>query len=139
MTNLKNTSLLLCGLLFGVAYNGLAQTTAPATTAMATSAASADFYAGKWEIAIVGTPMGDVKLLADLVRKDGKLTGELTNTADPSSPKLPITKLEESADKLVIFFDSSQAGELSIDLKKVDDDTLKGALMNFDSTAKRVK
>jgi hypothetical protein len=83
--------------------------------------------------------MGDVKLSTDLIRKDGKLTGDLVNTADAASPKLPITKVEESADKLVLYFDSSQAGELSIELKKVDDDNLKGALMSFDASAKRMK
>ncbi|MBO0947972.1 hypothetical protein [Fibrella forsythiae] len=134
---MKKTSIILAFLLLGVAYSGFSQSTSPAASTVA--ATPADFYAGKWEIGIAGTPMGDVKLLSTLVRKDGKLTGDLTNTADAAAPKLPITKIDESANKLVIYFDSTQAGELAIELKKVDDDNLKGALMNFDAVAKRVK
>lgn len=101
--------------------------------------ASKDFYAGKWEISVAGTPNGDVTLLADLVRKDGKLTGELTAKADPAM-KLPVTKVEENGDKLSIYFDSSQAGEIAIDLSKVDNDNLAGTLMNnFETKAKRIK
>lgn len=131
---MKQLSLILLLFICGLTTSSFAQTTAP-TAATATT----DFYAGKWEIAIAGTPMGDVKLLADLVRKDGKLTGDLLNTADAASGKRPITKVEESADKLVLYFDSTQAGELAINLSKVDDDNLKGALMSFDAVAKRVK
>ena len=125
---MKKVSLLLLLFVLGISLKSFSQSATPV-----------DFFAGKWEIAIVGTPMGDVKLSTDLVRKDGKLTGDLVNTADAASPKLPITKVEESADKLVLYFDSSQAGELSIELKKVDDDNLKGALMSFDASAKRMK
>ena len=110
-----------------LAFTSNAQTTRPT-----------DFFAGKWEIDVAGTPNGDVKFLTDLVRKDGRLTGKLVNPAD-SANKRPITKVVESADKVSIFFDSSQAGELSIDLDKVDNDNLKGTLYNFEAKAKRVK
>lgn len=97
--------------------------------------ASSDFYAGKWEILVTGTPRGDVTFKTDLVRKDGKLTGELKTTDDVR----PINKVEETANKLTIFFNSSQGGEISIDFDKIDDDNLKGTLMTFDAKAKRVK
>lgn len=124
---MKKVSLILLVLVLGLAYNGFAQTAGPT-----------DFFAGKWEISIVGSPRGDVKFLTDLVRKDGKLTGDLTDAAD-ATVKRHITKIEETADKLVIYFESSQAGEISVELAKVDADNLKGALMSFDATAKRVK
>ena len=103
------------------------------------NAAATDFYAGKWEIAVLGSPRGDIKFNTDLVRKDGKLTGDLVNPAEAAADKRPITKVEESAKKLVIYFMSSQGGEISIDLDKVDNDTLKGSLMNFEANAKRIK
>ncbi|GAB3712892.1 hypothetical protein GCM10027592_51730 [Spirosoma flavus] len=125
---MKKASVFFLLLLLSVAYTGFSQTTPPT-----------DFFAGKWEISVTGTPMGDVKFLTDLVRKDGKLTGELTNAAEPNAEKRKITKVEENGDKLAIFFESSQAGEISIDLTKVDNDNLKGTLYNFDATAKRGK
>ncbi len=121
--NLILVFLMLCG-----AFEGISQTNPPT-----------DFFAGKWEIMIVGTPSGDVKFLTELVRKDGKLTGQLVDPVDASKPKRPITKVEEKGDNLVIYFESEQAGELGIDLTKVDDDNLKGKVFSFEATAKRIK
>lgn len=121
---MKKVSIFLFVTFFAIALKGFSQSTAPA-----------DFYAGKWEISILGSPRGDVKFTTELVRRDGKLTGVLVNADD----KRPITKIEESAKKLVIYFESSQAGEISVDLDKVDDNNLKGSLMSFDATAKRIK
>eukprot|EP01034_Spumella_vulgaris_P007768 gene7768-9898_t len=47
--------------------------------------------AGKWEVTVVGTPNGDSKLLFDLVRADGKLTGQMSNPAEPTAGKVPVT------------------------------------------------
>ena len=101
--------------------------------------ANTDYFAGKWEISIADTPGGNVKMVTDLVRKDGKLTGVLK---DPSGtrPDSPILKVEEEKDKMVIYFESSQAGEVDIVLSKVDNDHLRGQLMNlFEATAERGK
>lgn len=125
---MKKASVFLFVIFFAIAFKGFSQSTAPP-----------DFYAGKWEISILGSARGDVKFSTNLVRKDGKLTGELTNPTDATEAKRPITKIEESAKKLVIYFESSQAGEISVDLDKVDDNNLKGSLMSFEATAKRIK
>jgi hypothetical protein len=125
---MKKVSLFLFIFLLGVCVKGFSQATPPT-----------DFFAGKWEITIVGTPEGDAKMVTDLTRKDGKLTGELK---DPTGtrPATPITKIEEEASRLTIYFDTAQAGEIPVELTKVDDDHLKGSLMNmFDATALRVK
>lgn len=123
---MKKASILLLVLCLGIVFNGFSQTAPPK-----------DFFAGKWEISLAGTPNGDVKFLTNLTRKDGKLTGELVNAADAT--KRPITKVEENGDKLAIYFESSQGGELSIDLAKADSDNLTGSLMSFDAKATRIK
>jgi hypothetical protein len=115
-------------LLLAVVFSGFSQ--APAST---------DFYAGKWEISILGSPRGDVVFLTDLVRKDGKLTGKLVDKADPASDTRNILRVEESAEKMVIYFESSQGGEMAMNLAKIDNDNLKGMVFNFDATAKRIK
>ena len=114
-------------LILGITYNGFSQPPAPT-----------DFYAGKWEISIMGSPRGDVVFLTDLVRKEGKLTGKLVDKADPANGSLKILRVEESAQKLVIYFESSQGGERLMDLAKVDKDTLKGTVSEYEATAKRV-
>ena len=126
---MKKVSLFLFVFLLGVCLNGYSQTTPPT-----------DFFAGKWEITIMGTPNGDAKMVADLTRKEGKLTGELKDPTG-TNPAMPITKIDEDAgNKITIHFDTAQAGEIGIELAKVDDDHLKGQLMSmFESTAVRVK
>ncbi|GAB4044231.1 hypothetical protein [Spirosoma jeollabukense] len=127
---MKKVNLFLFVFLLGICARGFSQTTTPST----------DFFAGKWDITIKGTPDGDAKMTAELVRKDGKLTGELK---DPTGtrPVTPITKIEEDAGKkLTIHFNTEQAGEIDLALEKVDDDNLKGMLMSMlESTAVRVK
>jgi hypothetical protein len=124
---MKKVSMFLFIFLLSVCTRSFSQTTTPP-----------DFFAGKWEITIFGTPNGDSKLTADLVRKDGKLTGQLINAAD-STAKIPITTIDEKGDNLAMAF-SAQGYDVTIDLTKVDDDNLKGTLMNsFEAKAKRLK
>lgn len=112
----------------GLTFNTFAQTT-PAN----------DFYVGKWEITILGTPQGDAKLIANIYRKDGKLTGEMTNPAEPGSEATPLTNIEEVDGKMTIYF-SASGYDLSIPFEKVDDDNLKGQMMGmFDCKAIRIK
>ncbi|NBB21312.1 hypothetical protein GVN20_18245 [Runella sp. CRIBMP] len=125
---MKKANLFFIVLFLGVITEVFSQTT-PST----------DFFAGKWEIALAGTPMGDVKFTTNLVRKEGKLAGELARADDPTAGKRPITKIEETDKVLKIYFESQQGGEISIDLEKVDDNNLKGKLMDFEATAKRIK
>lgn len=125
---MKKVSLFLFLILLGVCVKGFSQGAKPA-----------DFFAGKWEVTVTGTPEGDAKFVTDLVRKDGKLTGELK---DPTGarPATPITKTEEEPGKLTIYFNTDQAGEIGIQLSKVDDDHLKGSLMSmFEASAQRLK
>lgn len=110
------------------------------SNASSQSAPVADFFAGKWEILIMGTPDGDAKMNAILVRKDGKLTGELVSAGgDGSKEPIVITQIEEGSDKVNLFF-TAQGYDVNLELTKVDEDHLKGQLMNmFDATAVRVK
>jgi hypothetical protein len=127
---MKKVSLFLFIFLLGVCARGFSQTTTPPT----------DFFAGKWEITVMGTPDGDAKMVTELTRKDGKLTGELKDPTGKRTEATPITKIEEEAGKLTIHFDTAQAGVIAMELTKVDDDHLKGSLMSmFETTALRVK
>ena len=136
---MKKASIVLFVLFFAAITNSFAQTaTATMPTAVATPAA-ADFFAGKWDLLILGTPQGDAKMVAHFTRVDGNLTGELSDPADAQKEKTPITKIEEEAAKITIYF-SASGYDLNVPLEKVDDDNLKGQLMNmFETTAKRIK
>lgn len=125
---MKKNTFFLFAFFFGIATNLSAQTDKPAT----------DFYAGKWEIMVMGTPNGDAKFAADLVRKEGKLTGELKVVSTEKMDPIPAT-VEEAEGKITIFF-STQGYDVNIALSKVDDNNLKGTLMDmFEAKAVRVK
>lgn len=127
---MKKVSLVLFVFLLGICVKGFSQTTTPPT----------DFFAGKWEILVKGTPNGDTKFTTELTRKDGKLTGELKDPTGTRPEAVPITKIEEEASKMIIYFNTDQAGEIPIELAKVDDDHLKGMLFNmFEATGLRIK
>ncbi|MCE7073338.1 MULTISPECIES: hypothetical protein [Dyadobacter] len=126
---MKRTCIAFVFLFLGFAINGFSQT-----------AATNDFFLGKWEVLVVGTPDGDSKLVTELTRKDGKLTGELKDPTGKNPNALPISNIMEEGNKMTIFFEA-QGTEVSLDLAKVDDDHLKGSVMNgmFDATAVRIK
>jgi hypothetical protein len=128
---MKKASIILIVLFFGIAVKGFSQTATPAP--------ATDFFAGKWEILIIGTPNGDSKMVTELIRKDGKLTGELKDPTDTTKPAIPITSIEEKDGGIEIAF-SASGYDLTLPLTKVDDDNLKGQLMSmFDAKAKRLK
>jgi len=126
---MKKAAILFIFLFTAVVFKGYSQTTA-----------ATDFFAGKWEISVVGTPNGDSKLVTDLVRKDGKLTGELKDPTGQNPEALPITSIVEEGDKMTLYF-TAQGTEVSLDLAKVDDTHLKGSVMSgmFDASAVRIK
>jgi len=124
---MRKLNLICLLLILGIVFNSNSQTAAPS-----------DFFVGKWEVTIIGTPNGDSKMIVDLVRTDGKLTGQMSNPAEPTAEKAPIT-VDENADLIDLAF-NAQGYDVTINLKKVDDDNLKGSLLGmFDATAKRVK
>ena len=101
--------------------------------------ATKDFFVGKWEIVILGTPNGDSKMVTELVRKDGKLTGELKDAADTTKPAIPIISIEETEAAIDLAF-SASGYDVTVNLEKVDDDNLKGLLLGmFETKAKRLK
>lgn len=127
---MKKLSAIIVLFVLGLTFNTFAQTT--------TTPAN-DFYLGKWEITIFGTPQGDAKFTATITRKDGKLVGEMTNPADPNAGTAPMTNVEEADGKMTVYF-SAAGYDLNIPFEKVDDDNLKGSLMGmFDCKAVRVK
>lgn len=99
---------------------------------------SDDFFVGAWEVIILGTPYGDVKMIAQLSRTDGKLVGDLEPVMEPSPGKIPIDRIEENGDSITIYF-YAEGTDVDLRLTKVDDDNLQGLVMGqMSSSAKRI-
>jgi hypothetical protein len=107
--------------------------TAPA----AASAAPADYFPGKWNVIVKGTPNGDAKMTFVIERKDGKLGGAVQDSTGKELTK--ITSIDEK-DKTITAAFTIQSYDVTLTLEPVDADDVKGSLMGmFDATGVRVK
>lgn len=96
-----------------------------------------DYYPGKWNVVIAGTPGGDSKMTILLERKDGKLTGVVQDSTGKELTK--ITTINEK-DKTIIAAFTIQSYDVTLTLDPMDDDHVKGNLMGmFDAKGVRVK
>jgi hypothetical protein len=106
-------------------------------TVNAKAQSKSDYYAGKWNVIVMGTPNGDAKMTFVFERKDGKLTGVVQDTTGKEMTK--ITQIDEK-DKSITAAFTIQSYDVSITLDPVDDDHVKGSLMGmFDAKGVRVK
>jgi hypothetical protein len=98
---------------------------------------NADYFPGKWNITLMGTPGGDSKMTFVLERKDGKLGGVVQDSTGKETSK--ITSIVEK-DKTITAAFTLQAYDLTMTLDPVDDDHVKGSLMGmFDAKGVRIK
>jgi hypothetical protein len=114
-----------------------AQTTAPAAATTTATTATADYFPGKWNVVVKGTPNGDAKMTFVIERKDGKLTGAVQDTTGKEMTK--ITSIDEK-DKTITAAFTIQSYDVTLTLEPVDADNVKGSLMGmFDAVGIRVK
>ena len=96
-----------------------------------------DYFPGKWNVVVMGTPNGDAKMTFVLERKDGKLTGAVQDSTGKEMTK--ITQIDEK-DKSITAAFTVQSYDVTLTLDPVDDDHVKGSLMGmFDAKGIRVK
>ena len=99
--------------------------------------APADYFAGKWNVVVMGTPQGDAKMTFVFERKDNKLTGAVQDSTGKEISK--ITQVDEK-DKSITAAFNTQNYDVTITLEPVDDDHVKGSLLGmFDAKGVRVK
>lgn len=97
----------------------------------------ADYFVGKWNVVVEGTPSGESKMIVVLERKDGKLSGYLTSKEQSDTTRF--AKLEEKEKSVTMYF-NSQGYDVNLTLEKKDDDHVTGNLMNmFDAKGERIK
>lgn len=100
-------------------------------------AQTTDYFPGKWNVVVMGTPNGDAKLTFVLERKDGKLGGVVQDTTGKEMTK--ITQIDEK-DKTITAAFTIQSYDVSLTMEPVDDDHVKGSLMGmFEAKGIRVK
>ena len=109
----------------------------PATAAPATTPATPDFFVGKWKSMIKGIPQGDTETTFVFEKIDGKLTGSMIDPKENKTTKFDTVTVKDGV--LTTTF-TAQGFEVSLSLKKQDDDNFKGSMMEqFDVTGSRIK
>ena len=105
--------------------------------AQAQSKTGADFFAGKWNVLITGTPYGDLKRLYVLDKKDDGLTGTVLDSTGKEISKCSKVDVKDNA---VTLYYTALGNDVSIVLTKKDEDHVTGRVMDmFDAKGERIK
>lgn len=97
---------------------------------------SEDYFADNWEVILMDTPSGDYTMIVQLTREDGELKGIITSEDAPE--EFLIENIVEREDSITFYW-TAQGTYANVDLKKEDENNMKGTLMGmFPATAERV-
>ena len=117
------TGAIALSLFVGTAH---AQTTAP------------NYFLGKWDVLVKGTPQGDAHLKFNITDSVGHLKGVIVDTT-AEHKDIKVTNIDQAGDKATLFF-TIQSYDVNLVLTKKDDDHATGSLMGmFDAVADRIK
>lgn len=106
--------------------------------AFAQSKTGADFFSGKWNVVITGTPYGDLKRLYILEKKDNGLSGIVMDAATGKEVS-KCSKVDVKDNEVTLYY-TSMGNDVNIVLTKKDDDHVTGkALGQYDASGERVK
>lgn len=107
------------------------------TTVFAQSKSGADYFKGKWNVLIKGTPNGDAKMIFQLEDRNDSIVGVVQDTTGKEISK--ITNVELTDTSANVYF-TAQGYDVNLVMNKKDDDHITGNLMNmFDAEGERVK
>jgi hypothetical protein len=97
----------------------------------------ADYFTGKWDVLVEGTPQGDGKMVVNLERKEGKLAGTIISKEGAAPTK--IDRVEEKEKSVTVYF-TSGGYNVYLFMEKKDEDHTTGSVMDmFDAKGTRVK
>lgn len=106
-------------------------------SAKAQGSSSQDYFTGKWNVVIKGTPQGDAKLLFSFEKDGAGLKGVILDSTGKEQAKVDKIELAENGGT---FYFNLMGYDLNMELKKKDDDKATGSMMGmFDVEADRVK
>lgn len=115
---MKKISTLVAGTFFLLLFNN----------ANAQSQAGAEYFAGKWDVLLKGTPNGDVKMLFVLEKSEDKITGAVQDTTGTEISKITNAELKDT--EVTLYF-TAQGYDVNLLLTKKDEDHVTGSLMNM--------
>jgi len=122
---MKKVTVILAGVFFLLISSGAnAQ-----AKAVADSLSGEAYFIGKWNILAKSLPQGDTKMVIIIEKKEGKLTG---NISDPASSEVPMefTSVTINGNVLNAVF-TAQGMDIPLDITKKDDKNITGNIMGM--------
>lgn len=108
------------------------------TGAMINAQSPVNYFGGKWDVIVVGTPQGDARIILNFEEVDGKLAGKVI---DPVTNTVvsPITNIEQKGNSVTFLFDA-QGYSVSLQLNEKDKNSVTGNMMGmFDASGIRIE
>jgi len=103
----------------------------------AQSKSGADFFAGKWNVLVTGTPYGDLKRVYILDKKDNGLAGTVLDSTGKEIAKC--SKVDVKDNEITLYY-TALGNDVNVALTKKDEDLVTGkALGMFDAKGERIK
>jgi hypothetical protein len=97
-----------------------------------------DFFAGKWNIIITGTPQGDVKMIVSFEKINDVVSASIRDSTGKDLYKVTNTRIDK--DTAVITFIGSQGGDVPLTLMKKEETIVTGDIMGmFEFEGKKIK
>jgi hypothetical protein len=97
----------------------------------------ADYFKGKWNVLIKGTPNGDAKMIFVLENKNDSIVGVVQDTTGAEISKISNAELNDTS--VTVYF-NAQGYDVNVVMNKKDDDHVSGSLMGmFDADGERIK
>jgi len=107
------------------------------TNVHAQSKTGADYFKGKWNVLIKGTPNGDAKIIFVLENKNDSIVGVVQDTTGAEISKISNAELNDTS--VTVYF-NAQGYDVNVVMNKKDDDHVSGSLMGmFDADGERIK
>ena len=107
------------------------------TNVHAQSKTGADYFKGKWNVLIKGTPNDDAKMIFVLENKNDSIVGVVQDTTGAEISKISNAELNDTS--VTVYF-NAQGYDVNVVMNKKDDDHVSGSLMGmFDAEGDRVK
>jgi hypothetical protein len=98
---------------------------------------NADYFAGKWNVIVEGTPNGDSKMIVSLEKKDTTLSGSILDSTNTEIAK--ITRIDQKDKSVTVYF-TAQGYDVYLSMDRKDEDHFTGNLMDmFGAKGDRIK
>jgi hypothetical protein len=122
---MKKVTVILAGVFFLLISSGAnAQ-----AKAVADSLSGEAYFIGKWNILAKSLPQGDTKMVIIIEKKEGKLTGNISDPASSEGP-MEFTSVTINGNVLNAVF-TAQGMDIPLDITKKDDKNITGNIMGM--------